>query len=113
LAAAVTFRTAVTATPFKVAVIVTCLSAVTANVVTVKLAESWPDETPVVAGTDATAESELVSVTVPPVVSFRVTVPVTVTAVVPPCTLIGFKTRRTGKRVTPVRVATTRRPRAS
>jgi hypothetical protein len=54
-----------------------------------------------------TLASELVRFTIPPVVSFKVTVPVTVP---PPLTLCASTVKETGNRVTPLRVVETRSP---
>src|ERR1700693_2511008 len=112
----VTVRTAVTVTPLGVPVIVAEMMTLRSEagtgvvVVMVKVAEADGPTVTVVPPGKVTLESELARVTVPPVVSFKVTVPVAVT---PPMTLCGSTVRETGNRVTPIRAVETRSPRPS
>jgi hypothetical protein len=113
----VTVRTAVTVTlgvPDIVAEITTLRSVaglgVVVLIVNVRLKDPAWTVTVEPSG-NVTLGSELARVTDPPVVlSFNVTVPVTVP---PPFTLMGSTARETGNRLTPVRAVETRSPRPS
>jgi hypothetical protein len=107
--ATVTVNTADTVTWFIVAVITTLRSEAGTVVVMLNIPDEFGFEMVRVGGTE-TLPSELARVTVPPVISFRVTIPVTVP---PPLTLIGSIVKEIGNRVTLLRAAETRSPRPS